>query len=428
MADCPVLTPDGAFVTDTLAHIDCQAQAIGVYGYQALATPGSSASVAMTGLLTLFVALFGYRMLFGDTPSARDAVMAIIKLGIVMALATSWPAYRVLFYDVALHAPAELAGQVGGTLPGAGGGLDAHLQAVDDALAELVRIGTGKPPNTDETVGPSAQPLTPAQQAQAMQHAIALGDRPRWDRQRDQELLGQARTIYLAGAIGSLASVRLVAGLLLALAPLFALFLLFDTTRGLFDGWVRALGAAALGALTTAILLGVELAILEPWLEAIVADRNGDLPTPAVPIELLALSIVFALALFAGLAASVRIAAGFRLPAAVREAPSRAFESLSAAVAGRRATVQALEPAAPLADRSRVHAIADAVAATQRRDNAAAAMIRRTIAARAPGQNSGVQIPAARGREAVAVIPLGQSARRRTSTRISAGANRRESL
>jgi type IV secretion system protein VirB6 len=426
MADCPVLTPDGAFVTDALAHIDCQAQGIGAYGYQALATPGSPASVAMTGLLTVFVALFGYRMLFGEAPSAREAVMAMVKIGIVMALATSWPAYRVLFYDVALHAPAELAAPVGGNLPGAGGGLDAHLQSVDDALAELVRIGTGKPPNTDEIVGPSTQALTPAQQAQAMQHAIALGDRPRWDRQRDQELLGQARTIYLAGAIGSLASVRLLTGLLLALAPLFALFLLFDATRGLFAGWVRALGAATLGGLTTVVLLGVELAILEPWLAAIVADRNGDLPTPAVPIELLALSIVFVLALLAGLAASVRIAAGFRLPDAVRVAPARTVEWMSAAIAGRGAAGQAGETSAPVAERSRALAIADAVSATQRRD-AAATAARRTIAVRSAGGGGNEQASTPRAADTAPVLRLGQSARRRTSTRVSAGASRRNS-
>ncbi|MDO7843134.1 type IV secretion system protein [Sphingomonas immobilis] len=425
MADCPALSTDGAFVVETLAHIDCQAQGIGAFGYQALATPGSPVAVAMTGLLTLFVALFGYRMLFGQAPGVREAVMALVKIGVVLALATSWPAYRTVFYDLALRAPAELAAYVGGGLPGAGGALDDHLGAVDDAFAELVRIGSGKPPNIDEVVGPSVQPLTPAQQAQAVQHAMALGDRPRWDRQRDQEILAQARTVYLAGAIGSLAGVRLVAGLLLALGPLFALFLLFDTTRGLFDGWVRALGAAALGGLTAAVLLGVELAILEPWLAAIMADRQADLPTPAVPIELLALTIVFALALLAGLAASVRIASGFRLPVAVREASSRAASALHAALVERHAAPAVAEATAPVG-RDRARAIADAVATSQRRDAAAAASPRASTVAQAAARNGGVQSQAPRDMTAMAAIPIGQSARRRTSTRISAGAGRRD--
>ena len=67
----------------------------------------------LTGLLTLFVALFGYRLLFGHTPGVRDGVLALVKIGIVLALATSWPAYRTLVYDVALRGPAELAGDIG---------------------------------------------------------------------------------------------------------------------------------------------------------------------------------------------------------------------------------------------------------------------------------------------------------------------------
>jgi type IV secretion system protein VirB6 len=207
MAACRGLSPDGPFVSDMLGYVDCQAQTIGAAGYHALATPGSSASLALTGLLTLFVALFGYRMLFAQAPGIRDAVVAIVKLGIVLALATSWPAYRTILYDVALHAPAELAADVGGAaaLPGARGGLEAHLQAVDNGLAELVRIGTGRPPEIDEPAAPDASPLAPEQQQQRFRQ---LGQRPHWDPQRDAELLGTARTVYLTGAIGALAAVR----------------------------------------------------------------------------------------------------------------------------------------------------------------------------------------------------------------------------
>ncbi len=107
-------------------------------------------------------------------------------------------------------------------------------------------------------------------------------------------MLSQSRTLYLTGAIASFSSVRVVAGLLLALGPLFALFLLFDTTRGLFEGWVRGIAGAALGALSTSIVLGVELALMEPWLIQILELRRQNIPTPSVPTELLALTLVFA--------------------------------------------------------------------------------------------------------------------------------------
>lgn len=430
MASCPSFSPDGPFVSDMLAHIDCQAQTIGAAGYHALASPGSAASVGLTALLTVFVALFGYRMLFGQVPSARDAVVAIVKVGIVLALATSWSAYRTVVYDVAMHGPAELAVSIGnasalpgvGVGAGAGGGLEAHLQAVDIGLAELVRIGTGRPPEFDEPVANDAQPLSPEQQQQRMRE---LGQRPRWDPQRDAEVLGTARTMYLTGAIGALAAVRLVAGFLLALGPFIALFLLFDATRGVFEGWVRALGGAALGSLATAILLGVELAILEPWLGAILAQRQADIPTPAVPAELLAFALVFALTLLAGLIAAAKIAQGFRIPVAVRDASTRLIEHLQTALAGARVETQNDNDRADPPERSRAQMIGDAAAAAQRRNLAAATQ---PMSGSRMNERGGNPQSPSRGPETVAVVPIGQSARRRIQSRVSAGSRRRDSV
>ncbi|MGC4441997.1 type IV secretion system protein, partial [Streptococcus suis] len=69
-------------------------------------------------------AFYGYRLLFGDTPNVREGVLALVKIGIVLALATSWGAYRTLAYDVTMHGPAELAASAGAPagIPGATGG------------------------------------------------------------------------------------------------------------------------------------------------------------------------------------------------------------------------------------------------------------------------------------------------------------------
>ena len=140
---CPGL-PANAFLGGIIDYVDCQAQAIGSGGYQALAAPGSTLSLVLTGLLTLFVAFFGYRMLFGQTPGMRDGVLALVKIGIVMALALGWPAYRTLIYDVALRGPAELAGEIGrpSALPGAGGGMVARLDLTGER--DLLTILSGR--------------------------------------------------------------------------------------------------------------------------------------------------------------------------------------------------------------------------------------------------------------------------------------------
>jgi type IV secretion system protein VirB6 len=425
---CPTLSTDGPFLSDMLGHIDCQAQTLGSSGYHALAAAGSPVSMLLTAVLTLFVALFGYRMLFGQVPSARDGTLALVKVGFVLALATSWSAYRVLAYDVVLHGPAELATTIGGsaTLPGAGGGLVARLQGVDDALVELISLGTGAPTVADDAATPASlptpgqQPITPQQQQQNFQRLQA---RPHWDPARDATLLGEARTLYLTGAIAAFASVRLVAGLLLALGPLFLLFLLFDATRGLFEGWVRALVGAALGALSTAIVLGVELALAEPWLAAILTDRRADISTPAVPVELLVLTLVFALTLLACLIASARVARGFRMPAQLWAVPHHGLATLSRASSPLPALAGPSVRSEESPERTRARAISDAAAATQRREQSLGSQTSVRLVER-----GGNPATPARGPETVPTSPIGQTGRRRTTGRVSATANRRNAL
>jgi type IV secretion system protein VirB6 len=424
MQACPAFSPDGEFLRRTMAIVDCQAQAIGQGGYLALSQPGSSVSLVLAGVLTIFVGLIGYRALFGEAPTARDGVVAMVKIGVVLALATSWPAFRTLVYDVTFRAPAELAAGIGrpAGLPGSDGGLAVRLQGVDNLIAELNIIGTGRPPNTEIIVGPTAT-LTPEQQRQELQRIDQIQQRPRWDPAADARALGQARTLYLTGAIGAYGSVRLIAGLLLALGPLFALFLLFDGTRGLFEGWVRGLAGTALGALATSIILGVQLAFLEPWMATVVSIRRAFVSTPTVPIELLVMNLVFVVILLAALIATARVAYSFRMPQSLRTLPQRLAEvirttSVQPAYAGRQP-----EAAAP-EERSRAFAIADAVAATQRRENFAPPPPPTQLG---PGPIGETVTREVIHGAATPNIPLGQSTRRRTRGRISATATRRDS-
>ncbi|QAY76271.1 type IV secretion system protein [Sphingosinicella sp. BN140058] len=426
---CPAFAPNGQFLSNLLNTIDCYAQSIGEGGYQALAAPGSGVALALTGALTLFVAIIGYRLLLGEAPTARDGVLAAAKVGIVLALATSWPAFRILAYDVALRGPAQLAAEVGAPagLPGVEGGLIARLQGVDDLINELTVLGTGRPPQADIIVQPTGT-LTPAQQQQELQRLQSLQDRPRWNPVQDAKMVAQGRTLFLTGAIAAFASVRLIAGLLLALGPLFALFLLFDHTRGLFEGWVRGLAGAALGALGTALVLAVELVLMESWLVNIVSLRRANIPTPSVPVELLVMTLVFGLVLIGILAAAAKVARGFQMPQAWRVAPGRWVESVVAAQAAGRAgaIVQTAGAREPADERSRAMAVADAVQAAQRREMGraapqaaqlgapaiAAAMRRETNAAAAAG----------------AAAPADRGLRRRTRGRVSAGAGRRDRI
>src|SRR3546814_17635482 len=91
-------------------------------------------------------------MLLGQTPTIREGVLTFVKIGLVLTLATSWPAYQALVYDIILRAPAELASTIGGAagLPGSGRGLVARIDGVPKAPQVLAVAGLGAPPLVDD--------------------------------------------------------------------------------------------------------------------------------------------------------------------------------------------------------------------------------------------------------------------------------------
>ncbi|MEP1833874.1 MAG: type IV secretion system protein, partial [Hyphomonas sp.] len=225
-------------------------------------------------------ALFGLRLLFSGAPTGRDLVYDVLKIGIVLTIAFSWPAFRTVIHDVVLAGPAQIASSINTPgLPDTGTGMVTRLQSTDDSLVQLTEIGVGR--NTGAFLEDGSTGTTFA--------GSAL---------EDTSALGYARLLYLAGTIGALGLVRLLAGLLLALAPLAAGLLLFEATRGLFAGWLKGLVLAMLGSIGLAIVLAAELAIIAPWLSDALRIRSLGYAAPAAPMEILSMTLAFTLMKF----------------------------------------------------------------------------------------------------------------------------------
>lgn len=287
---CPAILTGDQFLTRIVTNIDCQTQLIGSLGWQALGEPGSLASTVMASLLKLFVALFGIRLLFSPTPGARDMVLEVLKVGIVLAIAFSWPAFRTLIYDVVVSGPGEIAAQITAPVRADDGrSFLAQLQAADSAMLRLTEAGTGR-------------------QTGAFIDREAAGGTFRGTALEDETGFGNARLIWLAGLIGAFALLRLVAGLLLALGPLAAGMLLFEPTRGLFTGWLRGLVLTLIGTVGVTMVLAVELAVLMPWLTDALRVRSLGYATPAAPTELFAMALAFTVVQFAMIAILTRVA------------------------------------------------------------------------------------------------------------------------
>lgn len=350
MSICPTLSTDQAFLSTLLLHIDCQAQSIGASGYQALANPSSPVSLALTGLLTIFIALFGLRMMLGQTPTVHDGVMAAIKVGVVLTIAASWPAYRTVAYDVIVHGPTQLSTPLveAAGLPRAGGDAIGRLQTADIAMIRVTTLGSGR--NDLSSQLPAS--------------VLASGEQPQRMPIADDFAFGAARVLFLSSTVAAFAVVRLTAGLLLALAPLFAGLLLFDVARGIFVGWVRALVFTLLASIAVTIFLGVELALLEPWLAQVLQLRQAKVITAAAPIELLVLCLAFALALLGSLGILLRLAFTLNVSFERRDttAPSSAADAREAVI-GRADGIESERLTA-----SRADTVASALAIAVRRD------------------------------------------------------------
>jgi type IV secretion system protein VirB6 len=394
---CSAVGQGSGFVSSITGYVDCQAETLGSGAWAALNVPGSTLQVVLTGFLTIFIALIGYNLLLGRTMTVRDGTLAFVKIGAVFALATSWPAYRTVVYDLVTDGPGQLVSEIGpqAGVVGSDGTLLQRLDQTDHALAQLAILGPGvAPANTYEQVPPPP-----------------FGG-------FDAFALGGSRIVFLITSIGALTIVRIITGLMLALGPFFIAFLLFDGTRSLFEGWVRVLAGAALAAIGVSIALGLELALLEPWLSAALARRMTGEALPSLSVELFVIACLVAVLVMASLYACARTARAFRLPAIVRVEGAEAVFSRQTAH-----TSSTADPAGSRtieSERTRAAAIAGIMHSTMLRERA------ELVGAGAPAA------PIARaveGRSSEAetsrrTVPLGKSFRR--PARVSATAARRD--
>jgi type IV secretion system protein VirB6 len=272
------------FATRLLADTDCQAFGLVERGYAALSQPGGTVSTALTGLMVIAVAFFGYRLLLGRGIVLADAIVLTVKLGIVLLIATSWQSWQALAYDGLARAPSQVASEML-----AGIGSPPPLESLEQALDDLAAASVGY-----RSRAGIASPLVGGPAAAGA-------------------VLNLSAVVLTLSIVGLLVAVRVVLAILLAIAPAMAGFLLFDGTRGMAQGWLGAMAAAALAPLFVLMVAAVEFAILAPMIVRLLAEQAaGQFETASVmPIGLVAL--VFAIAMVLAVRAGGRIGRGIRI-------------------------------------------------------------------------------------------------------------------
>ncbi|MGA0605137.1 type IV secretion system protein [Phenylobacterium sp. VNQ135] len=382
---CPAVV-DAGVVRGVLATIDCQTKVYAQGGYLALAS-SPVFQAAITALLTIYVALIGYRMLFArGAARISDAPVIALKIGAILALTTSWATFQTLVFDVADRAPVEIAALVAQPFQDNGGSSFAAspIDGLQTAYGEFSKTAAAY----GRIAGPEAKGYSSPQAAAAESSAAASG------------------VIFLASA-GVISAATIAIGVLTAIGPLFIALALIPVTRGLFVGWVRALVAAALVPLVAWTLIILMLAVLEPWIALLAQQRIGQKLDPQTAMSAAALVFVFAAGQAALVIGACVMAFGFRLPS-----PGRA----SAIPGGTQAGPSAAEaPAIPPPSR------AEQLALNLQRDHAQAATRSRAgeaAAAAAAGAQRAVSVTMAEAPR------LGDGYRRPTVTARRAGAAR----
>ena len=280
---CTAATSD-RFAAQLLADTDCQAFGLVERGYAALAQPGGSVAAALTGLLVIAVAIYGYRLLLGRGLALGDALGLTVRVGVVLVLATSWESWQALAYHGLAQAPAEIAGNVLVAI-----GAPAPLDSLQHALDGLTEASVGY-----RSRAGIASPLVGGPAAAAA-------------------VLNLSSLFLTLSTVGVLVAARVVQAVLLAIAPAMAGLLLFDATRRMAQGWLGAIAAAALAPLFVLLIAAIEFAVLAPMIARLLSQQAGGTfdNSEVMPIGLVA--VVFILAMGLGLRTVARIGYGLRL-------------------------------------------------------------------------------------------------------------------
>jgi type IV secretion system protein VirB6 len=270
-----------ASLSSGLASVDCQLNTAVTVAYSRFFSHGGLFSVALTLMLTIYVAVVALRLMTGHTRLTLNAMTPrVLVLGLVLTFATAWPAYQTVVLDLLWHGPDQIASALLGNSAGATRAFAQRLDGIFDRFMTLAQALESK--------GQSGQ----------------LAARWVW----------ASTLLLMLSTAGLMLVVKIVLAVLLALGPLFIVFALFDGTRGLFEGWLKTAAAFALAPLLIVIGGVGAMAILAPLTDSLL-DDPASLATDLKPVFLLFMgTLIYAATLIALFWTAMSLARHWRMP------------------------------------------------------------------------------------------------------------------
>ncbi len=285
MAICPVPESLG-LVGGLLETVDCHIRVLVHDSYESLVGPNTWFAAAFTGLLTIYIALVGYQLLLGRGGlRVLDLPVAALKIGLIFAFVTSWAAYQRLVFDLLFDGSREIIQVMLTPITASSENFNGDLYVgLEDAYADLTTAAG--------VYGAQASPA-----ANILQGGPMLGS----------GLLWLSAIGMLLSTVGFILAAKIVLGFLLAVGPIFIGLSLFDTTRGLFDGWLRTTIGFALAPIAANVFGAGMLMMLAPFLGTLTdnATRGEFDMGPIVTIGLIVCVFTIVMVMAARLGASI---------------------------------------------------------------------------------------------------------------------------
>lgn len=313
MADlCASAPRDLDDIASLLAGVDCRVASYVEAAYQGLFGPFGWLAPTLTAALTIYVAIYAYQLIAGyGSLSVSTLARRFLAIGLVVAFASNWAAYQTVFVNLLAGGGEELAAMI---LRATAGGVRASSDVglrLDALFSELARLAS----NWGARAPLDAVALSAGQEAAPV---VQIGSAPSGlSASSATNMLWFSAIILALGSAGVIVVAKIALGFLLALGPLFIILALFPSTRGLFEGWLRAAAMNALAPMLALLASAGMLPIIEPIVVGIAeAQAIGEIDPEPVFVLAIA-SLIFGVLMAYSVMMTGKLAGAWRLPEVV---------------------------------------------------------------------------------------------------------------
>jgi len=236
-------------------------------------------------MFIIFIALFGYKVIVSGRFSANDLMLNMLKIIIILAVATEWDTFFLLVYNLATDLPSDIAGQL---IASAANSLnDTSVNTVDNANIGLSLF-------YDRSISVTEEILEGASWLDVGIYLYAGA-------------IALTALLFSGYAAMLIILAKIAVAILLAVGPIFILLLIFKNTQSLFEGWLRTLLNFAIIPIFIYAVIAFFLILAESPLQNLEdnANVNSELLTAMAPFLLISVVGFMIMAQVMNMAASI---------------------------------------------------------------------------------------------------------------------------